>query len=238
MAELVQPIIINATKQAIAGSGGAILSAADRDVIKKRTGEIDTSKNFAEHVKKLFSQTKIIDEVQTGEKEKVEQDDFDTRIKLQRSLIKHAPKLNLPEERVEISVEAAVDDHIDRLEHALNTGIVDELKNGASPELIEWLNRVIELKQLHLKRVLCGTKNEFEELSIKIAKATKDARGLGLKISRKGVRFVEAKLETLAYETASYKLELLRSMQKISFDKEREKDICWLKAVISRLKRA
>lgn len=246
------PILTN-TEQAIVGTGQAVLSAADRDVIKRRVGETDPSLNFAAHVKNLFTRTRIIDEVETGEKQQVEQEDFDTRIKLQRNLIKHAPHNRMPEERVEISIETVdpatidktekkeekiPDDHIDKLEHALNTGIVDQLKNQDNPELVEWLHSIISLKQLHLKRVLCNSKKEFESLSQEIVEHTGVARKLGLKISRRGVSFVEAKLETMATDAANYKLELLRSMQKMSFDKNREKDINWLSDVISRLKRA
>jgi hypothetical protein len=102
---------------------------------------------------------------------------------------------------------------------------------------IAWLYCVSQLKELHVKRVFCGTEKEFTRLSRIITELTKRARHLGQPIAADGVKWVEARLEVMALQAAEYKLNLLASMQKLSFDKAREKDMAWLTKTIEVLKK-
>jgi len=413
------PINLNTsyTEQAIAGSSGAIFTSTDREIIKKRSGEVELNRNFKELVKEFMSNSIKIDKTEIGEKENVDRENMQTRIKIEKRLIKHAPNNLLePKEKIQISdeamkgpqdnfrkEEAPIDEFAvlyghkllgipvdeERLEALSKSFKEEELKNikeqvAASlkkillsllresfyknmedPKLISgiilnskngqklldyfankedldlvsilgfakefnisfdainklfsmekirlskeeikakmeeekkkneifileetlkseltkmlisdnimerytivvdlnllkirleslgvpqerinslilegkklaWLKSVIILKDLHLKRVLSTSKKEFEDLSKNIKSHTIRARKLGLRISREGVKWVEAKLEAMAIETAAYKIKLFESMQKISFDKEREKDLLWLNKIMAHLKK-
>jgi hypothetical protein len=111
---------------------------------------------------------------------------------------------------------------------------IEQIKNQARK--IAWIKCISILKETHLKRVFSSSQGEFNKLSKLIRKLTIKARGLGIEISREGIQWIEARLETLGIETATYKLNLLNSMQKINYDKSREKDIKWLSITIGQLK--
>jgi hypothetical protein len=101
---------------------------------------------------------------------------------------------------------------------------------------VAWAKVVTTLKEAHLSRVFSRSESEFSKLSSKINLLTKEARRIGTDISREGVKFVEARLELMALETASYKIEFLRSMQTLGYDKNAERDLKWLTTTIERLK--
>ncbi len=100
----INPMNIGYQDQAVQASGGAILTGADRKIIKERLGaDIDTSTKFTDLVKEMFNKTDSIEEVQTGEQHEAgTKDDQKTRIKLEKRLIRYAPYLDQPKDRVEI----------------------------------------------------------------------------------------------------------------------------------------
>jgi len=100
---------------------------------------------------------------------------------------------------------------------------------------LAWLKIITSLKDLHLKRVLSASEEEFVSYSAKIAKLTQQAKKLTQNVSEKGQALIKGKLETLALGAAKYKLEFLKSMQNIEYQKEREKDILWIEQLIKRL---
>ncbi|MBU0686953.1 MAG: hypothetical protein KKB81_03810 [Candidatus Margulisbacteria bacterium] len=100
---------------------------------------------------------------------------------------------------------------------------------------IAWLKIVAILKEYHLKRVFCGSQKEFNMLSQVIEYLTNKAHKLGTHISEEGINLLHTELGKLAYKTATYKLELLQSMQKIAPSENNEKDIKWLTAVLRHL---
>lgn len=421
MAEYIAPLIPNMglAEQAFAGSAEIILTAADREIIKDRTGGVNTNKNFTKLVKEMFENSLDIDKAETGEKNLNERENPEIRIKLEKHLIMSAPA-GVPHERVEISGDLKAErsgykdyymekeiniedeyavlygqklmgipiseERINHLEEILGKGSIDKIKPktekaihellnyvikeslyeklkdvklalsfiiklkqpkkmldfylGKAPlkitelvylmnelkvpilkikelynmetvtlteealqieallkketdeiklleeclrqenlqmllsdniinrlkyaasismikaklenlnvgkdrineiineaKRIAWLKSVVILKNLHLKRVLCNSKREFEDLSRHIKDSTIRARKLGLKISRDGVKWIEAKLSNMALNAADYKINLLRSMQEMSHDKQREHDIEWLGKIISHLKK-
>lgn len=101
---------------------------------------------------------------------------------------------------------------------------------------IAWAKTITTLKDLHLKRVFTSSKKEFQYYSKLIIRYTLKARKIGVGISHKGVKWIETKLKILALESAEYKLNLLKSMQSLSFEKKREKDIKWLTKTYEHLK--
>jgi|GEM_PF-2336375 len=101
---------------------------------------------------------------------------------------------------------------------------------------IAWAKLISHLKESHLARVFSGSEREFEKYSLRIIMITKKAKSLGHGISKEGVKLVEGRLIELALNTASYKLQLLKSMQSIEYDKKREKDIHWLESTTTHLR--
>ena len=419
MAEFINPMVPNLgiADQAIAGAGGAILTGADRKIIKERVGEIDPNVKFTDLVKEMFNKTDTIDKVETGEKQEAGQaEDQKTRIKLEKRLIRYAPTPQIVEDRISISepMPAPIDNYSGKIERPfdeyavlfgqklIGIPISEEtlkyLEDSLSPEItskiqrevkislseliatlvkesfyekvrdpklssslilktkysqylldyysnrsslpietlielikelgisldsikklynletvslaseqlkiraleekkkneiraleeslkdqyvqmllsdnivdryalyagisiarsnleslgvpkekillliaeskkVAWLRSVVILKDLHLKRIFSTSKNDFEKLSSRIKNNTLRARKLGLRVSREGVLWVEAQIGKMAQETAEYKIKLLKSMQEMGFDQEREKDILWLTTILNHLKR-
>jgi hypothetical protein len=101
---------------------------------------------------------------------------------------------------------------------------------------IAWAKLITRLKEAHLTRVLSISEREFTKYSRLISDLTGKAKHVGLGISADGFKLVQAKLEEMAYDTATYKLQLLQSMQSMEFDRKREKNIRWLKTTRANLK--
>lgn len=101
---------------------------------------------------------------------------------------------------------------------------------------IAWIKTITLLKETHLKRIFSTSYRDFLRHSRTIASLTIRARSLGLGITTQGARWIEKKLSTLALDTANYKLNLLKSVQKIGFDKKREKEIRQLQNAINTLR--
>ncbi len=110
---------------------------------------------------------------------------------------------------------------------------LDELNEQA--RRVAWLKAIATLKTLHINRILTTSSNEFDSVSSKISKLTSISRGVGKGISKDSIKWIEAGLEKTALAAATYKLELLRSLQKMSFDKKREFDIEHLATTISQM---
>ncbi|MBU0502614.1 MAG: hypothetical protein KJ811_05175, partial [Candidatus Margulisbacteria bacterium] len=107
---------------------------------------------------------------------------------------------------------------------------IEETKSEARQ--VAWAKCIALLKELHLKRILTTSTAKFSQYSVLIKHYTLKSRKLGSNISQAGTKWVEAKLETLALQSAAYKLELLQSMQSLEYNKKREQDIkCLIRAV-------
>lgn len=128
-----------------------------------------------------------------------------------------------------------------------NISLVNKLlKNGVSKEEISelktqarriaWLKIVSNLKMSHLNRILSISSKQFDAKSKEIARLTRKTQRLGYDIPKEGISWIKKGLERLALETAEYKIELLMSLQKISYEKEKEKDIVHLKQIVSKIK--
>ncbi|MFA4967626.1 MAG: hypothetical protein WC624_05355 [Candidatus Margulisiibacteriota bacterium] len=112
----------------------------------------------------------------------------------------------------------------------------EELKYiSLSARRIAFLKMVAVLKDLHMKRVFSTSRKEFDIYSQSINMLTKKIWKIDADIPKSGLDWIHKKLETLALESARYKLELLRSMQKLAKDPERAKNIHWLEQAVKKL---
>ncbi|MCX5751622.1 MAG: hypothetical protein NT099_08170 [Candidatus Saganbacteria bacterium] len=100
---------------------------------------------------------------------------------------------------------------------------------------LAWIKIINTLKDLHLKRVLSGSEESFFSYSQQISSLTIKARRLATDITEKSYSLVENKLESLALEAARYKLQFLKSMQNLEYQKDRDKEIKWIENLIARL---
>jgi hypothetical protein len=110
---------------------------------------------------------------------------------------------------------------------------LEEIKTQARK--IAWIKTIASLKEIHLNRILTTSSMEFLRSSRKIEKLTKRAKKLGYDIPQEGIKWIETGLTKLGLDTAKYKLELMRSLQKISFDPKRDDDIKRLSKIIASL---
>ena len=112
---------------------------------------------------------------------------------------------------------------------------ITEIENQARK--IAWLKTISSLKEAHLNRILSSSSRDFVKMSKKIEKLTKKAKKLGYDIPSEGIKWIETGLAKLGFDTAVYKLELLKSLQEISYEKNRDEDIKRLEKIIESLKR-
>lgn len=110
---------------------------------------------------------------------------------------------------------------------------IEEIKTQARK--IAWIRTIAGLKEIHLNRILTTSSIEFIKSSRRIEKLTKRAKKLGFDIPQEGIKWIETGLAKLGLDTARYKLELLRSLQKISYESKRENDIKSLSKIIASL---
>lgn len=101
---------------------------------------------------------------------------------------------------------------------------------------LAFLKIVAVLKENHLKRVFSASKKEFNYYTAIISNLTYKVQNTKVDVPQEGIAWIHQRLETLSGEAARYQLELLRSLQKLGFDKEREKNIKWMEHIISGLK--
>ena len=241
----VAPLIPNVgnNEAAIAGSSGAIFSAQDRKIMKE-IGAEKTKRSFREiFAKKPLNGKVDYEEVTLRAKEIAkdlsrEKDRNDHQQLLKRAI------MSKPKERVKLSQEAQdqatvpVDKHVPSAKekelHEKTIALVKELKLNAD-DLIgkfalnqeELLRLIYRIKDLHLKRLLTDSQNDFVRLSKQIKIETLAAAKPEEKNSLTG------QLNQLTSDAAHYKLRLLESIQAIDYQAEQEKNIKWLKSVIA-----
>jgi len=91
---------------------------------------------------------------------------------------------------------------------------------------------IYRIRELHLKRLLCDRREEFESLSDLIKK---DTLAAGKPEARK---WLEAQLDQLTRGAAEYKLKFLRSLQSMGLNDQQEKSLRWLQTTFDRLSNA
>jgi len=104
-----------------------------------------------------------------------------------------------------------------------------------SARRLAFLKLLALLKEAHLKRVFSSSRSEFSSYSKTIQQLTDRALKIEVNIPQRGMDLIHQKLGSLGREAARYKLELLRSLQALAPEAEREKTIHWLEHIIARL---
>ena len=240
------PIVPNMGPQAeaMAGASAMIFTSTDREIIRERAGEIDRNRSFRE----IFSNrefTPKVENEQTTVNPEVNIATLESRQRDYKQIIRNSV-LTVPREKVMLTKteETQVKTATDMVETTSNEP-PEKPKAEIHPEtaaLVKQLNLdphelfdkfrleqdelhslIYRIKELHLKRLLCGGQHEFEQLSNEIKKETL-ASGLP---EAKG--WLEDQLNKLTHESAEYKLKLLESLQALEFDSHRDANIKWLK---------
>jgi hypothetical protein len=111
----------------------------------------------------------------------------------------------------------------------------DMEKTQFTCQKIAWLKIISTLKELHLNRVLSYSSGEFSNITKEINRLSRKARRIHINVPEEEIKWIDDHFQHLALQAAQYKLNLLKSLQKLSFDKEREGNIKWLQNTIPRL---
>ena len=252
---VIAPININPSLQteAAAGNNAVIFTSADRKVIKERTGqdEIDRTRSFRE----LFTSRELAPKVENEQTSvKPEQDVrvLEARRQQFRKMLKHSV-ITAPREHVELTGGAAPD--LPPIEMAIDQSAVNDGNNPPNAPTInsetaaamkqlnldpaelfhkfeleqEELHALVyRIKDLHLKRLLSGSREEFVRLSEEIRKGSLPS------VKSEAKDWLDEQLDRLTQEAAEYKLNLARSLQSIGLDKGSGQH--WLETVASELK--
>lgn len=253
MAEpLINPIIPapGSLNEATAASQGVIFTATDRKIIEERGGEVaDRKRSFLDIIAEgpLSAQVENDLSASNPEQNVVEiHDRFRDHNRMVRNapIIRHKDKIeitNVTPDQVELQGEKpAVAPNVDpavyekiQLQNETES-IAKELNinpsglfNKFTLEQKELYNLIIRIKELHLQRLLCGTKGEFESLTEKIRAETLSAG------RPEAHDWLESQLKALTKSAAEYKLKLIRSLQAMQYDEKQEEAAAWLEEIIS-----
>jgi len=128
---------------------------------------------------------------------------------------------------------------VDPEQHAVASEIARELNLNPAElfdkfnlEQKELFSLVSRLRELHFKRLLCGTLQEFESLS-------KEILASSMRSAKPGEQaWLEKQLNRLALEAANYKLGIFNSLQNMEYNENRKKDIQWLETEVKKLSKA
>ncbi|MFA6169619.1 MAG: hypothetical protein WCW67_01900 [Candidatus Margulisiibacteriota bacterium] len=252
----INPITPNIGPAAEAGlfNAGAVFTAADRKIIKERTGdEVNPMRNFGEVFLDRNLTPKVeneLTEVQPEENPK----EIQSRKRDHERMLKHSPIAvardivqitNLtPEEKL---MEEPIDFAPSPEEEAKVVAVSRQLRqetakianelflnsadlfNQFELEQQELHSLVSRIKDHHLKRLLCNSREEFEKLTEQIRAETVHSA------KPEARAWIESQLKELTKSAAEYKLRLLRSLQDMGFNPMRDKNIKWLDRIIHQL---
>lgn len=261
--QVIAPVIPNAgpLSEAIAGSQAVTFTATDRKIIEEKGGTIDRARSF----KEVFFKKDVTHKVENEESTvRHEQDlrSLEGRRREHHQMLKNSP-MTAPREHVEISngtaeeviippavirkpAETPVKVDLEKVEVPAKTemrketaALIKEL-NLDPAELYDKFaleqqdlhNLVYRIKELHLKRLLSTTRGEFEELTEEIKKETLAAG------RPEANEWLESQLDALTRGAAEYKLKLIKSLQSMHFDDEKDNKARWLQKIIDRLSKA
>lgn len=236
--QFIAPVIPNLGPQAeaMAGAQAVTFTATDRQIIKERAGEIDRTKSF----KELFFKRDLTQKVENEQSTVNPEQDLaalETRRREHRKMLKYSA-LSVPHERVELQgeIEEAVLPPVLEAE-AKPTAEFVKVEPATSPpvqqspstdyeKLTDEQNKlhglISKIKELHFKLVLCDNEQDYKKYSTEIRSETL-AGG-----QAEARDYLNEKVDELLYATASYKLNLLKSIQTIHIDDESRKSTVWL----------
>lgn len=240
-----------------AGNQAVIFTASDRQVIKERAGEVDTTRPFKEVFFKGDFTQKVENEQSTINPE-MDLRAMESRQKEHKRILKYSA-VTAPQEHVEISGEARAEAPVinppavdlsaeamapvppdmvyeDKPAAAAVTAESDETarqgeRSAAYDQVTEeqkQLNSIVsKIQELNFKRVLCDNETEFERLSNEIKEITLSSSQPEAKA------YLEAKVDLITRTAAAYKLGLIQSLESIHYD-ENDKNVRWLRKMVGK----
>jgi hypothetical protein len=256
--QVLAPIIPNLGPQAEAMSGaqGISFTATDRQIIKERSGEVDPTKTFKEVFFKRDITHKVENEQSTVNPE-MDLRAMESRRKEHKRILKYSA-ITAPHEHVEISGEERKEEVVmtppevslsaevavaapspsrveadqPSVQPAAETTVSQAEPSAAYDQLTQEQKNlesiVSKIKDMHFKRLLCTTQEEFERLTVEIKTAT-------LAAERPEARdYLEPKIDLLTKLTAQYKLKLVRSLKDMHYDNGHKNDLHWLQKMIDK----
>jgi len=235
-------------ESAIAGSSAVIFTSTERKIIKERSGEIDPARSF----KEIFAEKGIIPKVENEEttiKPEPDIKELEQRQREHFKRLKDSPvrvsrdRIEIGEAEPEVSIappdivkeqtiikkieleNVEIGDHTVKLVMELNLDPQKiarnfELNNNDLHELI------FKIKELHLKRVLANSHEEFDKLSEEIKKETLAA------IKPDAKDWMVEQLDKLRKASAEYKLNLLNSLKTMGLMAEKNNNVGWLEKIV------
>lgn len=239
--------------EAIAGNQAAIFTATDKKIIEERTGgPLPRNQTFLQ----AFATQGIAAKVETDEpsiNEDRNQASLKGRIKEHHHIMKHSV-VTAPKEHVEIlegnipvvtpapmpgpASELEITDNIsiNREKEELKKQTIvlarelnlqpDDLTDKFALQQKDLHNLIYKIRELHLKRLLCATKEEFSSITEEITRETL----AGLKAE--ATEWMLSSLNNLTKSAAEYKLKLIKSMRSIHIDDHLDNTEKWLTELI------
>ena len=250
--QVIVPIMPNLGSQAeaMAGAQAVTFTATERQIIKERGGEVDRNGPFKELFSKGGLTNRVENEESTVNPEQATRA-LESRRREHGKMLRDSP-MTAPREHVEISngeIEAAIIPPAVVIKPAAQPTVSEpetskisqetaalakelnfkpsEIFDKFTLEQSELHNLIYRIKELHLKRLLCGSQKEFEEISLAIEKNT-------LASARPEAKdWLSEEVNKLKKSAAEYKLKLIKSLQSMRFDDERDKNVRWLEKTIA-----
>lgn len=231
---------------AVAGSQAVVFTATDRKIIEERTGGIDKGRSFIDLMKNKPLTTKVENE-ESKTKDHQDVKELKGRFREHRRMIKHA-NLFTPREKVELGNEPPVQrvsaskivppDVPAPSQPPINpTATKPVAKEGAeekakaydrmSAEQNSMSNVSHRVKELHLKRLLSESREQFLTATAEIRKATLRP------IPEAGRDYIKGRLDQLTLVTAQYKLRLLKSLRSMDKNDRLDGYMEWLEKFIA-----
>lgn len=182
---------------------------------------IDTAQNqtylldfFAKFFKPSTRKNKLKEKLDAKEAKKVKEEEKDT--------------VSAPQPPTSSMEEAEVHPETAALAKDLNLDLEEIAKKfKLSPEELHAL--IFRIRELHLKRLLCQSYSEFEQLSNEILNYT-------LMAAKPGAQsWLTEQMNNLTRETAEYKIKLMKSLQALDYDFQRENSLKWLSKISRQL---
>lgn len=245
---------------AVAGNQAVVFTAQDRKVIEERGGEIDKEKTFLEVLKKR-PLTPEVENEETNIRPQADSKELKGRYKDHRTMLKHA-NIYTPREHVEINnelpekyepsqpirVEPETSDlsaEVKTKEHPEIAKIVDKkpkTKKSAKPkakqmdqgkayeQMVAGQKKLASVKSvvkgLQIKRLFTESQQDFFSISVEIKEKTLAAA------PEQARAYLAARLDSVTRQSAEYKLNLLRSLEKMALDDQHKRTIAWLEKTI------
>ncbi|OGC23936.1 hypothetical protein A2291_05470 [candidate division WOR-1 bacterium RIFOXYB2_FULL_42_35] len=245
----INPININPQAEAIAANSGAIFTAADRKIIKEIAGETNPRKSFKDILMTKPLTQKIDSEKLTTKPVK----DIMVAKNQYQEYQQTRPdnQINVPQAKAEKAAPMKPDEFHEQAQqqqprqakgqgqqpaevHHETAAMAKELKleptellNIFSLEQKELFSLISKIRELHLKRLLTEQQAEFEQLTAKIKKQTLASA------KPESKDWLSGQLDQLTLEAANYKSGILKSLQSIDFNQEREGIISWLTKIVA-----